>query len=360
MSLSNRYDFVLLFEVKDGNPNGDPDAGNLPRLDAETGHGLVTDVSLKRKVRNFIALLHQYSRPYDIYVKEKAVLGRSHVEAFDTLGISLGEEGRQTISEEQSEALQELGLPDGLSVDEVEEGKFELVTAADIDKKAVQDWIKESKPNAALKKLLTDTLKKSKGRKPTQTESENGKKWLCQNFFDIRTFGAVLSLKSAPNCGQVRGPVQLTFARSVDPIIAQEHSITRMAVATEAEAEKQGGDNRTMGRKHTVPYGLYVAHGFVSSFLAKQTGFSDADLELLWQALSQMFDHDRSAARGEMATRGLYVFKHESELGNAPAHTLFERIQVVRKADVPRSFADYEVAVNEAELPSGVALLRMV
>lgn len=175
---------------------------------------------------------------------------------------------------------------------------------------------------------------------------------------DVRTFGAVMSI--GVNCGQVRGPVQITFARSVDPIIAQEHSITRMAVATEAEAEKQGGDNRTMGRKHTVPYGLYVAHGFVSSFLARQTGFSDADLELLWQALSQMFDHDRSAARGEMATRGLYVFKHESELGNAPAHTLFERIQVVRKADVPRSFADYEVSVNEAELPAGVALLRMV
>ncbi|MCC6504910.1 MAG: type I-C CRISPR-associated protein Cas7/Csd2, partial [Aquimonas sp.] len=170
--------------------------------------------------------------------------------------------------------------------------------------------------------------------------------------------GAVMS--TGVNCGQVRGPVQLTFARSVDPIIAQEHSITRMAVATEAEAEKQDGDNRTMGRKHTVPYGLYVAHGFVSSFLAKQTGFSEDDLELLWQALGQMFEHDRSAARGEMATRGLYVFKHDSELGNAPAHALFERIQAAKNTEVPRSFKDYDVTVNEEDMPAGVTLLRKV
>ncbi len=359
MSLNNRYDFVLLFDVKDGNPNGDPDAGNLPRLDAETGHGLVTDVSLKRKVRNFVTLLHQYSRPYDIYVKEKAVLGRSHVEAFETLGISLGEEGRQPISEEQANALQELGLPESLIIDESEEGRFELITAADIDKKVVQGWIKEAKLSAALKKLLTETLKKSKGRKPTQIESESGKKWLCKNFFDIRTFGAVLSLKSAPNCGQVRGPVQLTFARSVDPIIAQEHSITRVAVATEAEADKQGGDNRTMGRKHTVPYGLYVAHGFVSSFLAKQTGFSEDDLALLWQALGQMFEHDRSATRGEMATRGLYVFKHDSELGNAPAHALFERFKVQKSTDIPRSFSDYSVRIDDTAMPPGVTLTQL-
>lgn len=359
MSINNRYDFVLIFDVKDGNPNGDPDAGNFPRLDTETGQGLVTDVSLKRKIRNFIALLHQYKRPYDIYVKEKAVLGRSHVEAFDSLGISLGEEGRQSISEEQSEVLQELGLPEGLSIDEVEDGCFELVTAADIDKKAVQEWIKETKPDKSLKKLLADTLKKSKGRKPTKGESESGRAWLCKNFFDIRTFGAVLSLKSAPNCGQVRGPVQFTFARSVDPIVAQEHSITRMAVATEAEAEKQGGDNRTMGRKHTVPYGLYVAHGFVSSFLARQTGFSQEDLDLLWMALGQMFEHDRSAARGEMATRGLYVFKHESELGNAPAHALFERIRVTKNTEIPRSFSDYTVKLDDANLPIGVTVRQL-
>lgn len=291
MSLSNRYDFVLLFEVKDGNPNGDPDAGNLPRLDAETGHGLTTDVMLKRKVRNFVGLVKGDAAPYEIYVKEKAVLNKTHERAYEGIG------------------------------------KAELLKGDD---------------------------KKRKGGEAVSQARD----WMCQNFFDVRTFGAVMS--TSVNCGQVRGPVQLTFARSVDPIIAQEHSITRMAVATEAEAEKQDGDNRTMGRKHTVPYGLYVAHGFVSSFLAKQTGFSQDDLELLWQALIQMFEHDRSAARGEMATRGLYVFKHESELGNASAHALFERIQVVKNTDVPRSFADYTVAVNDADLPAGVTLTRLV
>ena len=291
MSLSNRYDFVLIFEVKDGNPNGDPDAGNLPRLDAETGHGLTTDVMLKRKVRNFVGLVKGDAAPYEIYVKEKAVLNKTHERAYEGIG------------------------------------KAELLKGDD---------------------------KKRKGGEAVNQARD----WMCQNFFDVRTFGAVMS--TGVNCGQVRGPVQLTFARSVDPIIAQEHSITRMAVATEAEAEKQDGDNRTMGRKHTVPYGLYVAHGFVSSFLAKQTGFSQDDLELLWQALAQMFEHDRSAARGEMATRGLYVFKHKSELGNAPAHALFERIQASKNTDVPRSFADYTVAVNDADLPAGVTLTRLV
>lgn len=360
MSLINRYDFVLLFDVKDGNPNGDPDAGNLPRLDAETGHGLMTDVAIKRKVRNFVALKNQYQRPWDIYVRERAVLGRSHVEAFNTLGISLGEEIRQKVAAEVAQALDELGLPEGLTIEETDDERQELVIAGDVDKKAVQAWIKDSKPDAKLKKVLSDALKQSKGRKPTQQESDSGRAWLCKNFFDIRTFGAVLSLKSAPNCGQVRGPVQLTFARSVDPIVALEHSITRMAVATEAEAEKQGGDNRTMGRKHTVPYGLYVAHGFVSAFLAKQTGFGEDDLELLWQALTQMFEHDRSAARGQMATRGLYVFKHGSELGNAHAHELFKRISAKKRVDVPRSFEDYEVNVDVINLPANVELLRKV
>lgn len=199
------------------------------------------------------------------------------------------------------------------------------------------------------------------GKRKGGDDVEVAKKWMCQNFYDIRTFGAVMGLKEA-NCGQVRGPVQLTFARSVDPVIAQEHSITRMAVATEAEAEKQDGDNRTMGRKHTVPYGLYVAHGFVSAFLAKQTGFGEDDLELLWQSLEYMFDHDRSAARGEMATRGLYVFEHDSELGNAHAHDLFERVRPRLKdgVAVARGFADYAVAVDEAGLPTGVKLVRRV
>lgn len=360
MSLNNRYDFVLLFDVKDGNPNGDPDAGNLPRQDAETGHGLMTDVALKRKVRNFVTLKHQYVRPHDIYIRERAVLGRSHVEAFNSLGIALGEEVRAKVSKDVVDTLSELSLPDGLTIDETEDDGFELVLAGDVDKKAIQAWIKESRPDAKLKKILTEALKQSKGRRPTQLESDSGREWLCKNFYDIRSFGAVLSLKSAPNCGQVRGPVQLTFARSIDPIVTLEHTITRMAVATEAEADKQQGDNRTMGRKHTVPYGLYMAHGFVSAFLAKQTGFDENDLELFWQSLEHMFEHDRSAARGEMSTRGLYVFKHDSELGNAHAHELFKRVVARKTVDMPRDFADYSVSVNEEGLPATVKLLRKV
>jgi CRISPR-associated protein Csd2 len=282
----------LLFDVKDGNPNGDPDAGNLPRVDAETGRGLVTDVSLKRKVRNFIGLVKGEQPPFDIYVKEKAILTLQQEKAYLALGLD----------------------PKGKD-----------------------------------------------GKRKGGDDVDTAKKWMCQNFFDIRTFGAVMSLKEA-NCGQVRGPVQLTFARSVDPVVAQEHSITRMAVATEAEAEKQDGDNRTMGRKFTVPYGLYVTHGFVSSHLATQTGFGEEDLELLWKALEQMFEHDRSAARGEMTTRGLYVFKHDSQLGNAPAHSLFDRIQPKLKegVSVPRDFGDYSVTVDEAGLPQGVTLQKIV
>lgn len=286
MSIVHRYDFALLFDVIDGNPNGDPDAGNLPRLDVETGMGLVTDVCLKRKVRNFVGLAKGEQPPYEIYVKERAVLNKQHERAY--VGI---------------------GAADALAGDD----------------------------------------KKRKGG----AHVDDARQWMCRNFYDVRTFGAVMS--TGVNCGQVRGPVQLTFGRSVDPIVAQEHSITRMAVATEAEAEKQGGDNRTMGRKHTVPYGLYVAHGFVSAFLARQSGFSAEDLDLLWQALAQMFEHDRSAARGQMATRGLYVFKHESELGNAPAHSLFDRLQVARKPEIaiPRRFDDYAVAFDGRSLAVG-------
>jgi CRISPR-associated protein Csd2 len=316
MSLNKRYDFVLLFDVKDGNPNGDPDAGNLPRLDAETGHGLVTDVSLKRKVRNFVAVRHDQTqrdpepgeKRFEIYVREKAILNLEHQRAYSALKLDAEPVGGETVPEE-----------------------------------------------AAEKKTG-----KEKKRKGSGDDVKRARDWMCQNFYDVRTFGAVMS--TGVNCGQVRGPVQLTFARSVDPIVAQEHSITRMAVATEAEAEKQDGGNRTMGRKHTVPYGLYVAHGFVSAFLAKQTGFGEDDLELLWQALEYMFEHDRSAARGEMATRGLYVFEHESELGNAHAHDLFERIRPVLENGVvvPRSFGDYAVAVDEENLPAGVRLIRRV
>lgn len=292
MSLSNRHDFVLLFDVKDGNPNGDPDAGNLPRLDAETGHGLVTDVSIKRKVRNFVGLVKGEQPPYEIYVKEKAVLNKTHERAYIATGAGDALKGED---------------------------------------------------------------KKRKGGGDTVTKARD---WMCANFFDVRTFGAVMS--TGVNCGQVRGPVQLTFARSIDPIIAQEHSITRMAVATEAEAEKQEGDNRTMGRKFTVPYGLYLAHGFVSAPLADQTGFSRDDLELFWEALANMFDHDHSAARGLMSTRGLYVFEHATPLGNAPAHVLFERVRVSTASDTPRAFLDFSVQIDAENLPEGVRLHRKV
>ena len=294
MSLDNRYDFVLLFDVKDGNPNGDPDAGNLPRVDAETGKGLVTDVSLKRKVRNYVGLVKEEQPPYEIYVKEKAVLNLQHVRAYKAVK-----------AEEELETNKQGHI-------------------------------------------------KSKGK----SENAEARKWMCQNFFDVRTFGAVMS--TGVNCGQVRGPVQLTFARSLDPIFAQEHSISVCAARKDDKPiEEQIG---IQGRKHTVPYGLYVAHGFVSAPLAGQTGFSEDDLELLWQALENMFEHDRSAARGEMATRGLYVFKHDSKLGNAHAHQLFERISVSKKpgVQVPRAFSDYDVQVNDADMPQGVELIRRV
>ena len=292
MAISNRHDFVLLFDVKDGNPNGDPDAGNLPRIDAETGRGLVTDVCLKRKVRNFVGLVKSELPPYEIYVKEKAVLNKTHERAY----IAIGAED-----------------------------------------------------------LLKGEDKKRKGG----DKVDEARQWMCSNFFDVRTFGAVMS--TGVNCGQVRGPVQLTFARSIDPIVSSEHSITRMAVTTEKEAENQSGDTRTMGRKFTVPYGLYMAHGFISANLADQTGFNEDDLTLLWQALSSMFEHDRSAARGLMATRGLYVFKHDSKLGNAPAHDLFDRVDVKKIAQGPaRQFSDYQVQINEQNMPEGVILQRVL
>lgn len=281
MSLNNRYEFVLLFDVKDGNPNGDPDAGNLPRVDTETGMGLVTDVCIKRKVRNFVQLTQADNPNRKIFVREKAILNNM------------------------------------------------------IDESHEQEGVKD----------------KEKGDK-----TEAAKKWMCENYYDIRTFGAVMS--TGKNAGQVRGPVQITFSRSIDPVVASEHTITRMAVTTTQEAEKQDGDNRTMGRKFTVPYGLYRCHGFISAHLAKQTGFDDGDLELFWQSLLQMFDHDRSASRGEMSARGLYVFKHQSELGNAPATALLDRISVVKRegVEVARSFKDYQVEVDDSNWPEGVEL----
>lgn len=271
--------------MTDGNPNGDPDAGNLPRVDPETGHGLVTDVCLKRKIRNFVANVKSEQPPHEIYVKERAVLNNSHSRAYEAL-----------------------------------------------------------------------KLDPAKAKQP---EVDKCRQWMCQSFYDVRTFGAVMSTKV--NCGQVRGPVQMAFSRSVDPIVSLEHSITRCAVATEKEAEKQDGDNRTMGRKFTVPYGMYRCHGFVNPFFAKQTGFSTDDLQLLWKALQNMFELDRSASRGQMTPQALVVFEHQDTLGNAPAHLLQKRVSVVRKSvDSPaRSGDDYEITVNESDKPVGVTITRV-
>lgn len=278
--IENRYDFVLLFDVKDGNPNGDPDAGNLPRIDPETGHGLVTDVCIKRKIRNYVQLEHGSSITHDIFIKEKAVLNNLIDEAHEQEAVKSKEKGEKT---------------------------------------------------------------------------EAARRFMCSKYYDVRTFGAVMS--TGKNAGQVRGPVQFTFARSIDQIVPLEHSITRMAVATEAEAEKQQGDNRTMGRKFTVPYALYSCYGFISAPLAQQTGFNEDDLELFWQAVINMFEHDRSAARGLMSCRKLFVFKHDNKLGNAPAHKLFDLITVTRAEESSgpaRSFTDYTIQVSD--VPTGVTL----
>ena len=288
--IKNRYDFVILFDVENGNPNGDPDAGNMPRVDPETGYGLVTDVCLKRKIRNYVETLKEDAPGYRIYIKDGTPLNRSDNEALAALGI-----------------------------------KEDLKTA--------------KKADPGIDRKLQN--------------------YMCENYFDIRTFGAVMTtfVKGALNCGQVRGPVQLTFARSIDPVVPQEVTITRVAITTEADAEKKGTE---MGRKHIIPYALYRAEGFVSANLArKTTGFSDEDLQLLWQAILNMFENDHSAARGKMAVRELIVFKHDSELGNAPAYKLFDAVQVQRNAGViaPRSYQDYCVTVAD-ELPEGVTYER--
>jgi CRISPR-associated protein Csd2 len=287
-AIANRYEFVLLFDVNNGNPNGDPDAGNLPRLDPETNQGLVTDVCLKRKIRNYVALEKETDAGYAIYMQEKSVLNNQHKKAYDAIGI-------------------------------------------------------KHEP----KKLPKD-----------QAKAQELTAWMCGNFFDVRTFGAVMTTEV--NSGQVRGPVQMAFASSVDPVVPLEISITRMAVTNEKDLEKE----RTMGRKHIIPYGLYRAHGYVSAKLAERTGFSEDDLSLLWRSLINMFEHDRSAARGEMSTRKLIVFKHDNPMGNAPAHALFDRIHVDRAegtADAPaRHYTDYQVRIDRDDLPNGVAVEEML
>lgn len=285
-AIANRYEFVLLFDVTNGNPNGDPDAGNLPRLDPETNQGLVTDVCLKRKIRNYVALEKEEDVGYAIYMQEKSVLNNQHKKAYDALEI-------------KSESKK---LPK-----EVEKAK------------AVTEW-------------------------------------MCQNFFDVRTFGAVMTTEV--NSGQVRGPVQIAFASSIDPVVPMEVSITRMAVTNERDLEKE----RTMGRKHIIPYGLYRVHGYVSAKLAERTGFSEDDLELLWRALVNMFEHDRSAARGEMSARKLIVFKHDHPMGNAPAHILFDSVRVERvegEVDAPaRRYSNYRVVIDAEALPVGVSVIE--
>jgi CRISPR-associated protein Csd2 len=282
-TLSNRYEFVLLYDVENGNPNGDPDAGNMPRIDPETGYGIVTDVCLKRKIRNYVEMVKGDAAGHHIYIKEGTPLNANHKEAYLAVGLEPG------------------------------------------------------------KKASVEGVNKARA-------------WMCQNFFDIRTFGAVLSV--GDNCGQVRGPVQINFSRSIDPIVQQEVTITRLTVTREEEADKE----RTIGRKHIVPYGLYRAEGYISARLAndptKGTGFSEEDLKLLWDALVNMFEHDHSAARGKMAARKLFVFKHESDLGNAPSHKLFDLIKVEKCTDLPRRFMDYEVTVDSAAVPSGVELIE--
>ena len=289
-AIRNRYDFVILFDVENGNPNGDPDAGNMPRIDPETGLGLVTDVCLKRKIRNYVEIVREGEPGYGIYIKDSVPLNRSDARAYEDLGVT--------------------------------------------------DVKKAKKDDPDLDRKIRD--------------------FMCRNFYDIRTFGAVMTtfVKAALNCGQVRGPVQLGFARSVDPIVPQEVTITRVAITTEADAERKGTE---MGRKYIVPYGLYRAEGFVSANLArKTTGFSEDDLALLWQAIIHIFDEDRSAARGKMAVRELIVFRHSGELGDAPAYKLFDAVQVKKTVDVPRRYQDYEVTVDEASIPEGVTCTRMI
>lgn len=352
--IDKRYDFVLFFDVQDGNPNGDPDAGNLPRIDAETGKGLVTDVCIKRKVRNYVQLVKtndngnktpgENENHFDIYIKEKTVLGHAHVKAFNELGISLGEPTKKIIPDELISIFQEIPLPEGLQVEEDEDEKHYLIVELDADKKIIKDAIKDDEIFKDVRKFISDVLKISTSRKPTSAETESGRMKMCQNFYDIRTFGAVLSLKSAPNCGQVRGPIQMTFARSVEPVVALEHAITRVAKTTEERAAKGGSE---MGRKFTVPYGLYRAHGFISAHLAEQTKFDSYDLDLFWKALQEMFDHDHSAARGLMSTRQIVVFKHATALGNKPAHELFDRVTWKRTTEGPaRDYADYEILLD--------------
>ncbi len=366
---SKRHDFVLVFDVADGNPNGDPDAGNLPRTDPETMEGLVTDVALKRKVRNFVEIASEDQEQPErlkIFVEHHGVLNDQIRRAYTEQGMEVGKKVEREITDQT--VLQNLresseALPDAFKFSDVPDGSDEKPQLAysgeltDTEFKAQTDDLDETL-SAKTKKLLNDLKKASdKEGKPKKGKDdvEKARKWMCANFYDVRMFGAVMS--TGLNAGQVRGPMQLTFSRSVNPIIPQDLAITRMAVTDEKDREKL----QTIGRKTLIPYGLYVGRGFFSPHLARQTGVTETDLELFWDALVYMWDFDRSASRGTMSPRGLYIFTHENKLGNAPAHELFEKVQpsLNGNVDSPRRFTDYTVSVED-DLPEGVTLTRIL
>lgn len=363
-----RHDFVFLFDVVNGNPNGDPDAGNLPRVDPETMHGLVTDVCLKRKIRNYVSLVKGDCDHMRIFIQSEQALNTYILEAFRNVGI---EPVRIDLS---SDELEDEELIFWLKGKEqvgflLEENQLLYSGEAANKKEIVQLLTEDLEGNTSLRKKLDSIVNRlaeeiKKGKRITRETRKNARRWLCSKYFDIRMFGAVLS--TGLNAGQVRGPIQLTFARSIDPVVPMDISITRVAITKEEDRKRKETE---MGRKPIVPYGLYRSHGFYNPFLAKDTGVAKGtgvtreDLELFWEALMRMFEFDRSAARGEMSVRGLWIFTHENEKGNAPAHKLFELIRVKRKADIesPRSFTDYEILEpSQDELPSGVVLTRLV
>ena len=363
---TKKHDFVLVFDVTDGNPNGDPDAGNLPRTDPETMQGLVTDVALKRKVRNFVALVaddyEDRRGALNIYVEHKgAALNAQHRKSYEALGIATSEPGRKKL-ENKDEGLIEFFSrvqPEGFTLKEPSEDSpgYELVYSGELSKEdlnAALDAIGEE--STAAKRFAKQTSDAAEKKDPTREQVDSARDWMCGHFYDIRMFGAVMT--TGINAGQVRGPLQLTFARSVDAIIPQDLAITRVAITRE---EEQNTKETEIGRKTLIPYGLYVGHGFFSPHLARQTGVTAEDLELFWDSLVHMWDLDRSASRGMMNPRGLYVFTHENKLGNAPAHKLFERVRVSRNGngESPRRFEDYEVLVND-DLPGGVTLKRVL
>jgi CRISPR-associated protein Csd2 len=364
---AKKHDFLLVFEVTDGNPNGDPDAGNLPRTDPETMEGLVTDVALKRKVRNFVEVAAEdQAEPgrFKIFVEHHGVLNDQIRRAYVEQGMDVGKRVDVTITDTKVLAnLREIkeALPGAFRFDDVADDSDEQPRLSysgeysDTEFKSALDSLEDSLTKAT--KQVLNKLKKDSGKPDKNKENvEKARSWMCANFFDIRMFGAVMS--TGLNAGQVRGPLQLTFSRSVDPIIPQDLAITRMAVTDEKDREKL----QTIGRKTLIPYGLYVGRGFFSPHLAAQTGVTAEDLELFWDALIYMWDLDRSASRGTMSLRGLYVFTHEKKYGNAPVHELFERVRPSLKNGVtsPRRFSDYTVEVDETDMPEGVTLTRLL